>query len=45
MKIYLQQNHDDQMIQLAQQQIFSNPDAVEEESLPFKDKFPVASPI
>lgn len=25
--------------------IFSNPDAVEEESLPFKDKFPVASPI
>ena len=25
--------------------IFSNPDAVQEESLPFKDKFPVASPI
>ena len=25
--------------------IFSNPDAVEEDSLPFKDKFPVASPI
>ena len=25
--------------------IFSNPNAVEEESLPFKDKFPVASPI
>ena len=25
--------------------IFSNPDALEEESLPFKDKFPVASPI
>jgi len=25
--------------------IFSNPDAVEKESLPFKDKFPVASPI
>ena len=25
--------------------IFSNPDAVEKDSLPFKDKFPVASPI
>jgi hypothetical protein len=25
--------------------IFSNPNAVDEESLPFKEKFPIASPI